>query len=276
MLKLGEMQNLKVTRKVSFGMYLSDDEKNEVLLPAKEIPGGVKPGAEISVFIYKDSEDRLIATVNKPLITLHKTALLRVSQTTSIGAFLEWGPIKELLLPFKEQTKEVRRGEEVLVALYIDKSNRLAATMHLSPYLSVAPSYKAGDEVKGRIYETDAKLGSYVAVDNMYQGMVRKEEVRDLLKVGAELKFRVTGVKDDGKLDLSIRKEAYLQMDEDCEIILKLLKESPDKSLPFGDKSDPEEIRKHLHMGKNQYKRAIGRLYKERLITMEKESITLV
>ncbi|HAF26047.1 MAG TPA: RNA-binding protein [Lachnospiraceae bacterium] len=276
MLKLGEMQNLKVTRKVAFGMYLSDDDKNEVLLPAKEIPGGVKPGDEISVFIYKDSEDRLIATVNKPLITLHKTALLRVSQTTSIGAFLEWGPIKELLLPFKEQTKEIRRGEEVLVALYIDKSNRLAATMHLYPYLSVAPSYKAGDEVKGRIYETDAKLGSYVAVDNMYQGMVRKEEVRDLLKVGVELKFRVTGVKDDGKLDLSIRKEAYLQMDEDCEIILKLLKESPDKSLPFGDKSDPEEIRKHLHMGKNQYKRAIGRLYKERLITMEKESITLV
>ena len=105
----------------------------------------------------------------------------------------------------------------------------------------------------------------------MYQGMVRKEEVRDLLKGGAELKFRVTGVKEDGKLDLSIRKEAYLQMDEDCEIILKLLRESPDKSLPFGDKSDPEEIRKHLHMGKNQYKRAIGRLYKERLITMEKE-----
>ncbi len=277
MLKPGEIRNLRAVKKVDFGMYLTDEDDDErVLLPKKEVPNDLKSGGMIEVFLYKDSDDRLIATVNMPLIRLNDIAVLRVSETTKIGAFLNWGPVKELLLPFKEQTYPVKKGDEVLVAMYVDKSNRLAATMHVYPYLKTGAGYKVGDEVSGRVYETDKKFGSYVAVDDKYQAMIRKEEVRDEIKAGDKIRARVTGIKEDGKLDLSIRKESYLQMEDDAQAILKLLKESKDGTLPFGDKSDAEEIRNILHMAKNQYKRAIGRLYKERLITMTGESITLV
>ena len=155
MLRLGEKQELVITRLVSFGVYLAseDDRENDVLLPGKEVPEGAKKGDRLEVFLYKDSADRLIAPVREPLLTLGKTGLLTVKETGRIGAFLDWGLEKDLLLPFHEQTKRVREGEEVLAALYIDKSQRLCATMNVYPYLHVNAPYQIGDMVRGRIYD---------------------------------------------------------------------------------------------------------------------------
>ena len=279
MIKPGTRQNLIIVNRKPHGVYLGEspdaDAVSRVLLPARQVPEGAALGDRIEVFIYRDSDDRLIATTDEPLIALEGTAVLRVSAVTKIGAFLDWGLPKELLLPFQEQTAKVRAGEDVLVAFYIDRSDRCAATMKVYPYLSTDAPYIPGQTVTGRVYQMDGIHGAYVAVDDRYSGRIPARELTKDLHVGDVLSLHVTAVKEDGKLDLSVRDKAYLMMDEDAEAILQVIRDDFGGELPFDDKADPEKIREVFGLSKASFKRAVGRLYKERRIELAGGKITL-
>lgn len=277
MIELGQMQKLLVIKEESFGVYVGEtpdagyDER--VLLPKKQVPENCKVGDELLVFIYRDSQDRMIATMTRPKVLLHTVAKLNVRQVNRVGAFLDWGLEKDLLLPFHEQTRRVREGEEILAALYVDKSGRLAATMKLYPYLRQDPPYQIGDMVTGTVYENAHNFGTFVAVDSMYSGMIPRREAPDGYPVGQVLALRVTNVKEDGKLDLSVRRKAYEQMDTDAVRVLAKIHEDYEGVLPFGEKADPEKIREVFGLSKAAFKRAVGKLYKERKIVIEEDSI---
>ena len=264
MMKLGEKQVLKVERFRDFGAYLSDGEST-VLLPKKELPENLREGDEIEVFLYKDSSDRLIATTRQSALTLHQTALLKVREVSKIGAFLDWGLEKDLLLPFHEQTRRVQAGEEVLAALYIDKSGRLAATMNVYPYLRTDSPYLPDQTVQGRIYEKSDNFGVFVAVDDCYSALIPKQEEAGDLRIGDVIRARVTKVRPDGKLNLAVRQKAYLQLDADAELILKGIDEY-EGVLPFDDKVSPEIIKREFGLSKNAFKRAVGHLMKQGLV----------
>lgn len=276
MITLGEIQTLTIIKKVEFGVYLADEKGKEqtekVLLPVRQVPERAKVGDEVEVFIYRDSKDRLIATTNRPAVTLGGVASLRVAQTGKIGAFLEWGLEKDLLLPFKEQTRKVKEGEKCLVALYIDKSGRLCATMNVYPYLRQDSAYQKDDRVTGTVYEVSDNFGAFVAVDNIYSGLISKKELYGNISIGDTIAARVIGVKADGKLDLSIREKAYLQIETDAEKIMRLI-ESFDGVLPFSDKASPETIKRETQMSKSEFKRAVGHLLKEGKISIGEKSI---
>ena len=274
MIKLGEKQTLQVVKKVEFGVYLGDGENKEerVLLPAKQAPDGVQTGDRLEVFIYRDSKDRLIATTAEPKITLHQVARLRVAQVGRVGAFLDWGLEKDLLLPFKEQTRKVTAGEECLAALYIDKSDRLCATMNVYPYLEKDSPYRKDDMVEGTIYEISENFGAFVAVDDRYSALVPKKEYYGNARIGDRVSARVTAVKEDGKLDLSLREKAYLQIEKDAEKVLSVI-DGFDGALPFTDKASPEVIRREMQMSKNEFKRAVGHLLKEGRIEITERAI---
>lgn len=277
MIELGKKQNLVIVKKVEFGVYLAEEageNEEKVLLPRRQVPQGTEMGDSLTVFVYRDSNDRMIATTNEPKLTLGDVALLRVSQVGKIGAFLDWGLEKDLFLPFREQTIPVREGEECLAALYIDKSGRLCATMKVYPYLRKDSSYQKNDCVEGRVYEISKNFGAFVAVDDIYSGLIPLKELYGEIRTGDTVTARVTGVKEDGKLDLSIRKKAYLQIEEDADKVLKLL-DSYDGVLPFNDKASPETIRRETGMSKNEFKRAVGNLLKSGRITIAGKSIRL-
>lgn len=274
-MKAGEKQELQIVKETGFGVYLAEskDSKERVLLPKKEVEEGRKIGDVLEVFLYLDSSDRLIATRREPMVTLGKTAVLRVKDSTKVGAFLNWGLEKDLLLPFREQTTKVYPGDECLVALYCDKSGRLCATMRVYPYLLKQSPYRPDEQVTGRVYELSDNFGAFVAVDDRYSGLVPRREsgVREL-RVGDQVRARVTGVKEDGKLDLSIRDKAYLQMDEDAEYVMQVIEEF-DGVLPFNDKAKPEVIQREFGLSKNAFKRAVGRLLKEGRIEITENRI---
>ncbi len=276
MIRLGEKQDLTVVKTVDFGVYLASEEEKEekVLLPRKQVPEGTETGDVLQVFVYRDSRDRLIATTNEVKLTLGEVALLKVSQVGKIGAFLDWGLEKDLLLPFREQTKPVQEGEECLAALYIDKSNRLCATMKLYPYLKTDGDYRKDDRVMGRVYEISRNFGAFVAVDDLYSGLIPIREMYGKIEVGDMVGARVTAVKEDGKLDLSIREKAYLQMGKDAEAVLDAIR-SHNGVLPFNDKAAPEVIKSQMQMSKNEFKRAVGHLLKENRIIIGEKSIRL-
>ena len=273
MIELGKIQCLNVVKKTDFGVYLGkEDEK--VRLPGKMVPEDIEIGDALTVFVYRDSDDRLIATTKKPFITLGQLAKLKVSQISKIGAFLDWGLEKDLFLPYKEQTTRVAPGDECLVALYIDKSQRLCATMKVYNYLKKDSGYGKEQDVTGGVYEISENFGAFVAVDDRYSGLIPKKQLygQQCLRVGDVITARVTAVKADGKLDLSIRKKAYLQMDDDAEKLMQVI-DSFDGVLPFSDKANPEVIRRETGMSKNEFKRAVGRLYKERRIEIGEKFI---
>lgn len=276
MLKLGEKQNLEIIKRVDFGVYLAESQTTEerVLLPAKQVPEDCRIGDRLDVFLYKDSKDRLIATTNEPKLVMGQLAKLRVAEAGNYGAFLDWGLEKDLLLPFKEQTYRVKEGDQVLVTLYEDRSSRLCATMKIDAYLSLRHPYVIGDQVKGTIYETNERFGAFVAVDDKYSGLIPLKEWYGDYLPGEEVEARVAAVKEDGKMDLSVRKKAYLQMDEDAGIILKALQEHGG-SLPYHDKTSPEIIKREFHLSKNAFKRAIGRLFKDGKIEITDNGIRL-
>lgn len=272
MLNLGEYQELTIVKKVDFGVYLAEKEGEEkVLLPKKEVPEESKLGDTLKVFLYKDSKDRLIATRRIPKLTLGRIGVLTVKEVSRIGAFLDWGLDKDLLLPFKEQTKKVNKGEECLAALYIDKSERLCATMNVYSYLKKNSPYQVNDTVKGRVYETSENFGAFVAVDDEYSGLIPKWEASGV-KIGDFVEARVTNVKEDGKLDLSIREKAYLQMEEDAECVMQVIEEY-EGVLPFNDKVSPEIIKREFGLSKNAFKRAVGRLLKNGRIEITENRI---
>ncbi len=286
MIALGQRQKLKVVKTVEFGVYLaavsddvtapsfSDAGMEKVLLPIKQVPEGVKAGDELEVFVYKDSSDRLISTTRMPKLEVGQTADLKVVQVGKIGAFLDWGLEKDLLLPFKEQVIKVRAGDNCLVALYVDKSSRLCATMNVYKYLRNDSPYKKDDRVRGRVYEISKRFGVFVAVDNCYSALIPQREVYGKIKIGDDIAARVTGRKEDGRLDLSIREKAYMQMEIDAKKVLEAI-EHLGGELPFNDKADPEVIKKELEMSKNEFKRAVGILLKRRKIIITDQGIRL-
>ena len=278
MLRLGEKQKLTIVKQVEFGVYLAksmEQQQDRVLLPKKQVPDGAVIGDELEVFLYKDSKDRLIATVNEPKLMMGQVARLTVSDVQSIGAFLDWGLEKDQLLPFKEQTKKVKPGEEVLVTLYEDKSSRLCATMKIYHDLSLNSPYKKNDQVTGMLYEISDQFGAFVAVDDKYSALIPKKEMYGNLQVGMEIQARVTEVKSDGKLDLSIRQKAYMQIAEDSHKVVEAIKVSGGK-LPFNDKASPELIREKMGMSKAEFKRAVGNLLKSKKIEIMEDGIRLL
>ena len=276
MFQLGRKQKLIVVKTVEFGVYLGEDQNasmdERVLLPKKQVPENCNIGDTIEVFLYKDSKDRLIATTNIPKLMVGEVGFLTVSQVTKIGAFLDWGLEKDILLPYKEQTRKVKEGEEILVALYIDKSSRLAATMNVYEYLRKDSNYQKNDMVTGMIYQTSDNFGVFVAVDNIYSALIPKKEVVGELRIGDTVHARVTGVKPDGKLDLSVREKAYLQIEKDAVRILQIM-DSFDGVLPFTDRANPEVIKRETQMSKNEFKRAIGNLLKNGKIEIKENCI---
>lgn len=275
MIRLGEKQELFIVKTVEFGVYLAserDNREEKVLLPAKQVTAGSKVGDSLTVFVYRDSKDRLIATTREPKLTMGNVAELSVAQVGKFGAFLDWGLEKDLLLPFKEQRGRVRQGDQVLVSLYIDKSNRLCATMNVYENLRTDSPYKVEDEVTGRIYEISDNFGAFVAVDHIYSGLIPKKELYGRVELGTEVTARVIQVREDGKLTLSIRDKAYLQMETDARELLALI-DSYDGVLPFTDKASPEVITHETGMSKNEFKRAVGRLLKEGRIEIKEKVI---
>ncbi|MFT3983210.1 MAG: S1-like domain-containing RNA-binding protein [Lachnospiraceae bacterium] len=277
MLELGKIQELIIVKKVDYGVYLSEraDDEQRVLLPAKQVPKDAEIGQHLTVFLYKDSEDRLIATIKEPKIRLGQTAVLTVAQVGKIGAFMDWGLEKDLLLPFKQQTKKVNEGEECLVALYIDKSGRLCLTMNVYEYLRTDSDYHTGDQVTGRVYLISEQFGAFVAVDDCYSALIPQKELYGDVRINRMITGRITEVKEDGKLTLSIREKSYIQMDKDAERVIQII-EAFDGVLPFNDKASPEVIKRECNMSKNEFKRAVGRLYKEHRIEITEKSIRIV
>lgn len=274
MIELGKRQLLEVVRTKDFGVYLGEKSGDEaaVLLPKKQVPEGTKIGDKLEVFIYKDSEDRLIATTGTPKLQVGEVGVLKVKEVGRIGAFLDMGLEKDLLLPFKEQNHKVRQGEECLVTLYVDKSKRLAATMKVYSYMSNQSPYQKDDKVTGTVYEINENLGAFVAVDNRYYGLIPMKEMFGDVRLGDVVEARVTKVREDGKLDLSPREKAYIQMDADAQLVLKGIEEF-DGVLPFTDKASPEVIKREFHMSKNAFKRAVGHLLKEGKVRITEKTI---
>lgn len=275
MIELGKMQKLDIVRFTQHGAYLNAKDDNggsDVLLPKSQVPQRADIGTSIEVFVYKDSEDRTVATVNKPKLTVGELAVLKVAEITNIGAFMDWGLEKDLFLPFKEQTGTVKQNGEYLVALYVDNSGRLCATMKVYDLLGAASPYKEKDRVRATVTGINPEIGCFVAVDNMYHGLIYTKELYGSPEVGDKIEARVKKVRQDGKLELSMREPAYKEIEGDARVIIEKLK-SNNGSLPLNDGSSPERIKLDLGMSKSAFKRAIGRLYKEGAIKITDEGI---
>ena len=274
MIELGKRQELTVVKKVDFGVYLGEtaNSKETVLLPIKQVPEGTEIGDKIEVFLYKDSKDRLISTTAVPKLELGQIAVLRVAQTGKFGAFMDWGLEKDLFLPFKEQTRKVQPGESFPVALYIDKSQRLCATMKIYHYLRTDSPYQKDERVSGYLYEISRQFGAFVAVDNCYSALIPPSEMYGELKTGDWIEARISKVHEDGKLDLSLREKAYIQMKQDAQKLLEMI-DAQGGALPFTDKASPELIREKTQMSKNEFKRAVGNLLKAGNIEITEDRI---
>lgn len=278
MIKIAEYQTLYLEKETDFGVYLCEesDSSEHVLLPKKQVPEALKFGNGVRVFVYRDSKDRLIATTNEPKLTLHQVGKLKVSEVGKIGAFLDWGLEKDILLPFAEQTRRVKAGDEVLVAPYIDKSGRIAATMNVYPYLKTAEGLKKEDRVTGTVYQISENFGAFVAIEDKFQGLIPKKELYGKVEIGDVVNARVVSVREDGKVNLSVREKAYLQIEADAAALIDIIK-SYDGVLPFTDKASPEVIKRETGMSKNEFKKAVGNLYKNRVIEItETNKIRLV
>jgi len=275
MIRLGERQKLEIVKTVEFGVYLAESKETadeKVLLPIKQLPQGSKVGDVLEVFVYRDSKDRVIATTKCPKLEIGGVAELVVAQVGKFGAFLDWGLEKDLMLPFKEQRGRIKAGDKVLVSLYIDKSNRLCATMNVYENLRTDSPYKENDMVVGKVYELSDNFGAFVAVDNLYSALIPKKELYGKVELGCEISARVVKVREDGKLTLSIREKGLVQIEKDAEKILQIL-ESYEGSLPFNDKAAPEVIQHETGMSKNEFKRAVGNLLKAGKIEITERSI---
>nr|WP_320025603.1 S1-like domain-containing RNA-binding protein [uncultured Acetobacterium sp.] len=274
MITVGKVQGLKIERITAIGAYLSDgtDEKDVVLLPEKEVSRNSRVGNEIEVFVYRDSKDRLISTMREPKIQLGEFAVLKVADVTKVGAFLDWGLEKDLLLPYNEQTMKVLKGRDYLVNLYTDKSDRLCATMKIYPLLKVGAPYKVGDWVEGYVYQINPEIGAFVAIDNLYHGLILTKDANSDIHCGEKVHARVAELRNDGKLVLSPNKKAYKEIPKDAIMILTKLNESQG-FLPYNDKTDAYIIKKELDMSKSSFKRAVGKLLKEKKIKITERGI---
>jgi uncharacterized protein len=278
MIKLGEIQELEVFKKMDFGVYLksSEDEKgeNRILLPKKQVPENTEIGDKLSVFVYRDSNDRIISTVNRPKIVIGEIGFLKVVEISKIGAFLNWGLEKDLFLPYKEQIGEIRNNGEYMVGLYVDKSDRLCATMNLFKVLRTDSPYKVNDIVKGTVFSLKRGLGAMVAVEGRYLGLIHEGEILKPLRSGDEVEVRISHIKEDGKLDLSLKDAPKLQIDRDGDRIFNALAKNKGQ-LPLNDNSDPAKINEILGMSKSSFKKGVGRLMKRGMVEITKDGIKL-
>ena len=274
-MNLGTFETLTILKKVDFGVYLvpagQENLEDRILLPKASVPENAQIGDEVRVFIYKDSQDRIIATTKEPYITLGQVAALTISQINKVGAFLDMGLERDLFLPFKEILGHPEEGDTVLVRMYTDKSNRLAASMKgIYKLLQTGAPYKVGDECEARVYEFGHDFGTFVAIDDKYSAMIPRSEKSSQLRIGDVISVRITAIKEDGKCDVTLRDKAYVQMDEDAQALLELIEEYAGV-LPFTEKASPEVIMRECGLSKAAFKRAVGRLYKERKITISDE-----
>ena len=282
---MGKVSPFRVAKLTPIGAYITPIEaienapagsRREILLPKNEFADReLKHGVTINAFLYHDSEDRPIATLKDPALTIGGLALLKCTAASQIGAFLDWGLMKELFLPFKEQTAKIKPGAEVLVTLYTDKSSRLCASMKIYRLLKTDSPYSAGDNVEGIAYEYSGEHGMYVAVDNMFSAMIPNKELMREVRIGERLKLRVSRVMHDGKLELSMREPGYLQINDDCDRIYNELKNAKNGFLPYHDKTESLILKTKFNMSKNAFKRAIGHLYKQGLIEIREDGISL-
>lgn len=274
-MKLGEWNLLRVDRMKEVGAYLTDGTE-DVLLPRKQVPRDVETGDNLQVFLYKDSQDRLIATVHTPLITVGEMKRLKCKSVSSFGAFLDMGLERDLFLPMGEQTTKVQQEKSYLVQMYVDRSQRLAATMRLTNLLKPLPEglYQKGDHVTGTVVELKSKMGAFVAIDDCYEGLIHTSEIFDTLQVGDLVNCRVVKVREDGKTDLSMREEIPQQMEKDAEMVYDIIR-SYQGVLPFNDRADAAVIRREFGISRNAFKRAVGHLLKEKKIRITDTTIEL-
>ncbi len=277
MVEIGRFNQLKIVNFTAIGAYLdagTDDQKDNILLPNNQLPEDIHEDDELEVFIYRDSKDRMIATMKKPLAQVGDLAYLKVLQTSDIGAFLDWGLEKDLFLPFAEQKYKVQEGRRYLVRLYVDKSGRISSTTDIEKYLATDSPYKNGDQVTGTVYLVKPEMGAFVAVDNQYVGLIPKNEYFHDIKNGDIVEARVVEAREDGKLTLSPRKAAHQQMQTDAETLIEIL-EKKNGFISLNDNSSPEQIKYHLNMSKAAFKRAIGALLKENKVEQTENGLKL-
>ena len=276
MIRLGEVNNLLVNRGSAMGFFLIDTSGEEVFLPFKYAPENLQLKGEIAVFVYNDSEDKIIATTQTPKITLNTFAALKVVDAASFGAFMDWGLDKDLLVPFKEQAGKMYDHKTYVVYLFLDEtSDRLVATTKLNRYLdNIDNDLKPNQEVDLLIFE-DFDLGYFAIINNKYKGLIYKNEIYSPVKVGDSLKGYVKQIKEGNLIDLSLQKIGFENVDINSQFILDYLKKNNGK-LALHDNSSPEEIKQILEVSKKTFKKAIGILYRQKQIIIEPTQIVLV
>jgi len=275
-MKIGEVNSLKVARDTPHGIFLVDDDGEDVLLPGKYLTGDEKEGDVKEVFIYNDSEDRLVATTETPKILLNEFASLKVIDVTRNGVFLDWGLEKDLLVPFKEQNKKMQLGQTYVVKMYLDEeTDRLVATAKVKKYLSNEElTVKAGDAVELLVFN-QSDLGYEVIINKKHVGLVFRNEVFTTVKNGDKMTGYIKQIRSDGKIDVSLQPDMTIHIENSNEEILKVLNANGGV-LKISDKSSPEDIYTALQMSKKTFKKAIGVLYKQRKIIIMADQISLV
>jgi len=276
MIKIGRHQKLKVMRFADQGIYLIDDENDEVLLPNQYITENMPVYTEVDVFVYKDSEDRLVATTETPKIKLNDFALLKVNDTASFGAFLDWGLQKDLLVPNNQQAQDMQVGKKYLVFMYLDEeADRLVASSKTNQFLNNDKlTVNEGDEVD-LIIVNQSSLGINVIVNGLHKGLLYHNEVFKQTRPGDRLKGFVKKIREDNKIDISLQKQGYGNIEPNSLLILEKLKDN-NGYLALNDKSDPEVIKAQLGMSKKTFKKAIGALYRQKLIKFEDDGVRIL
>jgi predicted RNA-binding protein (virulence factor B family) len=275
MLHLGIKNTLRILRGTGVGMFLGDEEGNDVLLPKKYVPENAIVGEDIEVFIYRDSEDRIIATNLEPKIQLNQFACLQVKSVTAIGAFLDWGLEKDLFVPFREQNKKMEEGRWYAVYLYLDEeTDRLVASCKVNRYFEKENiDLLIGQEVDLLIFE-ETDLGLNAVINNKYKGLIYENEIFQRIKIGTRTKGFVKNLRDDNRVDLSLQKQGYANVEPNAARILDKLK-SNNGFLDLTDKSDSNYVMYQLEMSKKTFKKAVGALYRQKIIRIEEDGIYL-
>ena len=272
MIKLGEMQFLKLNKVDAKDLIFIDENGTEVYVKKEKGQAIIEKGEMRDVFVYK-MNNRLEGSLKRPKLVIGEIGYLKVVDITDIGAFMEWGLDKNLFLPFKQQKGQIRVGHEYIVGIYLDKSDRLCATMDIYEMLKTDSPYKIGDKVKGTIYSLKRGLGAMVAVDNKYHGLIQEKDFFGK-GIGDQVEARVVKVREDGKLNLNLFDKTHTKMDDDAETVYKRLVKAGG-FLPYSDKTDPNVIKETFNMSKGSFKIAIGRLYKRDLIIISDKGIRL-
>jgi uncharacterized protein len=275
MVEIGRLNNLRVVKEVDFGVYLDGEDFGEILLPKKYVPENCLPESIIEVFIYLDSEDRIIATTQKPLAMVGELAELKVVSVSAVGAFLDWGLQKDLLVPFREQKQKMLRGKSYVVYVYFDeKSERIAASSKLNKYLGKTPiDFQLQEEVDLLICD-ETENGYNAIINNTHIGLIYKNDIFQTLETGQKTKGFIKNIRDDNKIDLLLQKPGYGKVDDISQKILELIKQH-NGFVSVTDKSSPDIIYKMFGVSKKTFKKAIGALFKKRLITIEDNGIKI-